>query len=239
MNDIINKIKNLLNKTTENGCTVEEAASAIALAQKLISRHNLSMMDIETAEEEVIANFGAVPGSEGQRISTWKSALANVLANNNSCRVYIHSFRDMNRGLHQQINIIGRDSDVQIVNYMFHYISREIERMCKIAIVVNNGEGKTWTNNFKIGAVSAIDEKLKQVKTEVRSEAVGTALIRLDQRDKAVELFMNKSLNLKAKAPIKYRGDADAFNSGYEAGSKIQANVGLNAGKVKYLGSGG
>lgn len=53
--NILNKIKNLLNKTVENGCTESEAISAFEMARKLMLKHKIEEKDIiSSSEKEVI-----------------------------------------------------------------------------------------------------------------------------------------------------------------------------------------
>lgn len=45
--DVIDKIRKILKKTEEAGCTQQEAENAFKLASRLIAEHNLSMAEIE------------------------------------------------------------------------------------------------------------------------------------------------------------------------------------------------
>ena len=53
--NIITKIKNLLNRTIENGCTEEEVKASLAIARKLMIKHKLSEKDVnESFEKDII-----------------------------------------------------------------------------------------------------------------------------------------------------------------------------------------
>lgn len=52
--NILNKIKNLLNKTVENGCTEAEAMSAIVTARKLMLKHKVEEKDLVNKSEKDI-----------------------------------------------------------------------------------------------------------------------------------------------------------------------------------------
>jgi len=229
-NSLINKIKALLNKTVENGCSLEESASAFGLAQKMIDKNRLSMMDIDSfdidAEEEVF-NFGSIPGSESLKTSTWKNHLAMLLAKANGCKVYLEN-GNMRAKSMSSVKIIGRNSDVQVVNYLFMFMSNEIERLCKFSMRHRNGSGKSWSNSFKIGAVTAISEKLQNGKKEAEIGASEVSIVRVNDRYKEVEEFASNNLNLKKRPTTAYQKVDSAYNYGYEAGSKIQVKAGLS-----------
>jgi hypothetical protein len=50
VHDIINRIRKILARTEEAGCTEAEAATAMALASRLMAEHNLSMSEVETTD---------------------------------------------------------------------------------------------------------------------------------------------------------------------------------------------
>ena len=52
------KIKALRNKTTENGCTPEEAASAAAKAAELMAEYDLTDEDVEFSDIDEEDDFG-------------------------------------------------------------------------------------------------------------------------------------------------------------------------------------
>ncbi len=52
--EIIAKIRKILTKTEEASCTKEEAASAFAMATKLMAQYNLEMSDLEVKGDETV-----------------------------------------------------------------------------------------------------------------------------------------------------------------------------------------
>lgn len=60
---VVEKIQKLLNMTTANGCTPDEAANAAVLAEKLLTEHKLSVNDVlkksfESGEAKAVAGWG-------------------------------------------------------------------------------------------------------------------------------------------------------------------------------------
>jgi len=230
---IINRINALLNKTVENGCTVAEAASAAKIAQLLLTQHRLTVADLSVNGEsqEDIHNKGE-PLFVGARRVHWKDKLANCLATVNGCKAYVDTIMVQRtgrarRGSQVFCRIIGRDSDIQIVRYFFHYLEREIETLCKEAMGRNEGSGKTWSNSFKNGASDAICSRLREANQEIRDEANNTALVKLDNRDEAVSQWAEDN-GLKFKTPPDK--NVNFSRHGYVQGKIAGSNVNLNKG---------
>lgn len=221
---ILSKVQKLLNMTQANGASIHEAETAAAAAQRLMTQHRISVADLGADTSEVIHNKNFLYA--GERVVSWKSWLGVVLCEVNGCKMYI----DHSRG-GIQFQVIGRDSDIQIVTYFFNYLVNEIERLCKIEKAKHRGSGKTWTNSFKMGATNSIASRLKQADKEVRAAAVSassTALVKVDMKDAEVAAWAEKNLKLRqssAQANIKL--NTSAYNSGAEAGNKIQLNKGM------------
>ena len=54
MNNIINTIKALMQKTVDNGCTESEAMSAAEMVAKMLRKHNLNLSEVEVRGERCI-----------------------------------------------------------------------------------------------------------------------------------------------------------------------------------------
>lgn len=52
MKDVIERIRKILTKTEERGCTQAEAETAFRLASRLMAEHNLSMSEVEASDGE-------------------------------------------------------------------------------------------------------------------------------------------------------------------------------------------
>jgi len=228
---LLKKVQGLLSKTVDNGCSVAEAATAAALAQKLITEHRLSMADLDDSETEEIEHT-TVEGFASARTSTWKNTVASGIAKANDCRLYIHTSHSFGGKRKRIYKIVGRNSDIEIVNYMFTTVSREIERLCKIEMAVQNGHGKTWANSFKNGAASAVVTKLQAARQEAKDAGSSTAIVRLDNRMAPVNDWLEKNIGTLAQRKSPINVNKSAWSSGYAAGKNITTNTGLTGSKT-------
>ena len=81
--NIVEKIRNLLNKSTENGASPAEAAQAALLAQRLIAKYEIQDNELyETTSYEVIEV------SSDLSYRKFKYTLGQVIADNYRCRLY-------------------------------------------------------------------------------------------------------------------------------------------------------
>lgn len=243
--EIILKIGKLLRLSTSSN--PNESALAAAMAQRLMDQYEIdkAMLDEtnpnEQEPDEEIMNFGSkdAPLDMERKIASWKIFLASCVARFNSCRIYLESMRYQPR----KIQIVGRPSDVQTVRYLFEYLKHEVDRLTH-----ENGKGcgRTWCNNFRLGVVDAVKEKLtegrKQTIESTRIQNTGNtqamvkvekAIARFEEKSKAVDSWMKENLKLRSSGYSRSSGDASARQQGRKAGHSI--NIGRAKGA---LGSG-
>ena len=240
--NLLKKVQALL-KLAENNANVNEAASAFAKAQRLIQEHNLSMVELDSSEDEEEIQFGDNMYEGVGKLSSWKGLLGKCIGEANSCFIFTsQGFLNINGKVKSTriIKIIGCESDIKIANYMFVVMSREIERLCKIAPRPNmgRGQGRIWANSFKLGAVSAIREQFKNEKKDVFKDASAAVLVKVEQRFTDVQNWANKNVPGLKTTSNKYRKNNDAFCDGYKAGKNIHAKAGISTSSTrKLLGS--
>lgn len=240
---ILDKIQKLLRLSTSNN--INESAAAAGAAQRLMHKYNLTMLMVESYDgkildkEEIIdyTKIGQPLDFLGKNISVWKSRLALVISEANHCRVYINTDQ---KG-YRCVGLVGTEKDTSITRYLYHYLINKISRLSERD---GKGKGKTWCNNFKIGAVSEIkvrlDEALEQSKITLKEECkksninevyTTTALMKFSEKDSEIEDFM-KQLNLR-KGPVVHTNFLQSAN---EAGRKAAREINLNDSNPKLEG---
>lgn len=225
ISSVIDRVKKLL--ALSKSSNAFEAAAAANAANKLIDQHRLSESELETSDHESIIQ-DPNPLYESGRLTKWRSTLAVVLAKHYGCATYNSKGRRSNI-----FKLIGRKSDIEIVNYMFAWLSSEIERLSSSASKaqkLDRSEGKIFSNSFCLGAVEGIKEQLQASRKEAAAQATSGALVKLDQRFTEADEFMRNLLNLKqVKSYSKSSIDYGAYNSGKTKGQNIHLGQGLNA----------
>lgn len=220
LDSILAKIKKLLNLTVDRGATPDEAASAAAKAQALLFEHNLSMSQVNTHElpngkaEEIENIEMEIEGGSGA--IRWKRSLLHAIARHNFCRaVSLTGTSD--------VSVIGKRSNVVVVEYMSEYLEKEISRLATNAAKDIVGSKVSFVSSFSIGAVVTIAERLKRQEEESgRANAASTALVvqTKDALDKALKRFFPHTRMS--------RGSRISHAEGFEAGKKAGRSIGLH-----------
>ena len=231
------KILNLISKLkrlSENNNSVEEASLAAARMQELIEQHNIGEAELDISDDNSPEEFTKTEfyKEKGKNITRWKLSLAGKLANLNTCKIVFrkgYKDRSLNIVLPGKITIYGQPSKVAIVNYMFQYLVREIERLCKLSIKQGYGSGKGYANSFKVGAAYTIMDRLKEMQQEVRSECSENALVRFDRDKTELEKYL-RNFNFRLAKVDNTASSKSGFTNGVHAGKRINLNTGKEIG---------
>lgn len=203
-NDILNKVAALLEKTTDRGCTPQEAEAAAALAQKLLLRYNLTMEQVTAANtEERAISFFQVPKHSTRRFD-WEIELARVLAQHLLCRLLLNK---------QGYIFVGTAHDICVAIGMFARLRPVIMQMGVNAthkygewwadrgVSPRDLKGKHSLRSYKLsylrGVVNGVEVKLIEQREQAEAVTSGvTAMV--VRRDLAINDAVNKRFpNLK------------------------------------------
>lgn len=239
--NVLDKVRKLLRLSTSSNAN--EAALAAAKAQELIDRYQLAnaMLSLDAPNmapiDEPIEDFGrkGAPLDNRKRLDRWAVQLASEITHANACKSYSEG---------AVIQIIGRPSDVDTVRYLYGYLAREVELLTASH---GKGCGRTWCNNFRLGAVETIARKVyEQRKETIRqfraeftspSNEPSTALILANQaitkvaeRRAAVSDWVKTNMNLRFQPASRSNYDSTAREAGRKAGESIA--IGGNRSKL-------
>lgn len=161
---IVEKIRKLL-KLAADPSNPNEAALAAERAQELLFSHHLDIADV--AED----TFGDVTEVNRPYIfEPWRKALAAILCTYNFCRLL-----EWTGGM----KFIGGKIDVEMVLYLYVYLSRSIHRLARESwekrvadftdpvlgrypALDEPGAEEAWKDSFRIGVVEMIGVRLKR-----------------------------------------------------------------------------
>lgn len=211
--DAIRRAAKLLELATHPNTSVEEAATAAAQAQAIMTKYQIEALvaqaDVDSLSpetEEEIFDFGKkgahIEDSGDKRIAGWKWPLIDAISLVNGCEAYFGHARHRAShlvgsatGYTKTIDVIGRPSDVTAVRYLYGFLSREVDRLTERD---GKGCGRVWCSNFRLGIVDTITRKLheqrKATVAQLRAEAESRtaidqsrALVRIDNAIARIE----------------------------------------------------
>jgi uncharacterized protein DUF2786 len=217
---ILERIQKLLALTEARGATPEEAASAAAKAQSLLFEHNLSMASVERhdtdkGKTEQFANTDFLMNATRFSVS-WHRTLLGGIASANFCKAVF--------GQGATAHIIGQTSNVEVVAYLYNYLSREIERLATEGL---RREGvlehrRRWKVSFCYGAAMTIRQRLREQKERNSAQSAAcTALVVVSDADlkRAVGAFFPRLTTL--------RGGRISNSNGYAAGQEAGCGMAM------------
>jgi hypothetical protein len=261
--EILERIAKLLEVSDRNKRDgfIAEAENAAALATKLITRYQLDQAEVETyasksREDRQNPMTSELVDPEVLGIKTykrkiaWRAQLGVTVAE--ACAV-----KSSTNYKHNRTRFIGRQTDVKAAAYIYTYLLRALEEAAnqhmkkefvkvrtypdgrREKLKVKGAEKTKIRNTFLLGAVIAIDKKVKLY----RQQAVNgfsnpeRALLFLDSREKAARDFAINELKIE-KSTSKYtslenlEAYQQALGKGYEHGrDKIHLHQVLEGGK--------
>ncbi len=215
-----------------------EAAQAAARAQEILDRYELDAAMIESTNEEEsdheeIENFHdkSAPLYMSGKMPVWRSCLARSISEANGCIVLLYP----RSGGGKTIDIIGRASDVQKVRYLFSYLAREVDRLAERD---GRGCGRTWINNYRLGAIETVGAALVEAHNKVRADmrsgvagnsqalmVVNTAIAKVETRSLAARRWAKDNIVFgRTSGGYGVRSDPDARERGRKAGREIGIN---------------
>jgi len=234
--DRIQKLLNLADGARNN--SVAEAATAAALAQKLMLEHQLSLAEVQIDPEGPTADpvIEIVGEQTDKRTPSWLAGLLFAVGRANGCRVI--RFRHQHK-----LTVIGPRSATETTVYLYQYLGREIERLCQrdkpktlrgplgSTVPVDHGYSKQWCQAFRLGAVDEVGRRLvaarqEQIATVAPARtATCTALVR--RQDAAVATYM-ATHHPKLRTG---RGPTCTNGGAYAAGRRAGGEINLGGGK--------
>ena len=227
---ILAKIQKLLNLSKGTNSR-DEAATAAAQAARLMAEHDLAQADLDThveAEDTTVEHADLLVASA---LPTWKYAIANIVGQHFGVFVVQAKVRTVHSKtgrpcIRQTLRALGAPTDLIAHRYLYTFLVTEIDRLCDLE---GKGMGRTWRNNFRLGAVEVIDLRLKEQRAvmvfEARTGAADSrALARIDTaltRPMRARALARNTLGRLRTAGKASRRDDDGRAAGHAAGARI------------------
>lgn len=236
---IKNKIKALLSKTINNGCTEEEAISAANMAGKLMEQYNINISELDIKNETCITEnvfigknnsnmrFVSVAISRFCNCETWTS---REYAKN------LDGTTDFNARCDLFYNFFGFPNDVKMAIYLYHLINNamkyEVAQFKKTDVYT----GKSSSNSFLMGMANRISARLNEMHNasvdninKMRGNtSSGTSIMIV--KDKIVQEQLSQlKFKFKYSRNTCHIKNHYAYQFGLEAGSKINLNRPINS----------
>lgn len=227
--DRIRKLHAKAESARQIGSLAEAEAFADAVS-RLLMKHKLDASILEQAgqiAEEIEAGeldwqeFGVY----GKRVG-WIELLSLAVSRAYFCRMYLIS------GGGTRIILVGKPSDREVAGYMIRFLTATAHRLAEEANKAEKKRMKKLTGSFAVagfrkaflaGFVSGISSRLREAREQAVSQNSGMAVV-LSTADAQLDAFMRGQKLRNTKALTRPRPNAEAYNQGKDAASKINLN---------------
>lgn len=209
---LLAKIRALLAKTIEQGCTEEEALAALAKARAMMDAYEVTEAELQLTRVEAAILRSEPPGSRDPH--NIKTSLAPAVARFCDCRVW----RDVDG-----LVFCGLRPDTQFATWLLDslaaFVQAELARHL-ITCIAQRGERRRIINGFAMGCTRRISQRLDELVAQSARVATGncTALVvaktaLIDAKMAALDIKLSKSRSRRRIDPL-------AFEAGVDAGER-------------------
>jgi hypothetical protein len=208
---MLDKIRALLSKTTENGCTEEEYLAALAKARALMDAYEITEADLQLTKEEGVVLRKEMKGTDPHRI---KFSMSMAVGEFCDCRAW--------RDGDEKLVFMGLASDTQFATWLLDHLAGFVlteltdHLMGDIAIGVPR---RRVINGFVDGITRRISERLRELcKPPAAASGNSRALVAIKQT--LIKAKMDE-LGIKLRTATSSRqSDEGSFAAGRSAGDR-------------------
>jgi hypothetical protein len=120
---VLNQIQQMLNRTTERGCTEHEAQEAANKVQELLLKHNIEMSQIPATSDKGKPDVGHVDipmASKKVQVFEWCLRLAGAVSGACTCE-YLWQRQN------QSLTFVGGATDVKVATELYQFLAEQIQ----------------------------------------------------------------------------------------------------------------
>lgn len=243
--DVIFKVKKLLDMS-RGKANINEALAAAEIAQRLIALHNIDEADLEASgdsrgsREEV---YDYISKNDYPFLPTildppdFIQILLKTIAEHNQCKIYLAKvqFKE-NEEPKEAFSIIGRQSNIDLVEFLFFWLFFQIEKFFLESKVKDR-------RDFYFGVTAKLQHRLvnARIQDSVPKEKYENALVVINKiNDEVNNLFNSLNGTFEEQNEVK-ANDGRSFAEGLKVGEKLllEQQKELKESKLELLGSGG
>lgn len=193
---IMEKIQHMIALRDNPGASVGEVENATVMIQRLLTKYNLSMHEIEQRDPERKASNPYIKGSPFDLGASslyrveWRVSLCNVIARNNFCRMRFYSrtgSRKQGNVQNAKAILIGKPYNIEIVKEVYEWVADQLNRLASKAWIEYDKRGYYVTkkdtkplfkSSFFKAAIAQIAKRLEEER--LKAQQTSTALLVID-----------------------------------------------------------
>jgi hypothetical protein len=221
---MLERVRAILSKTMENGCTEGEAMAALAKARELMATYEIDENELNVAQEQEKATVHKGAFSDPYEI---KNGLCTAVAKFTRCRGWDGSRKKYG------ISFCGLESDVIFATWLLEtlqrFIMRALREFQKQRIVKGIPNSNHTSASFVVGCTNRIAEKLRELTPEEPKVVTGNSLTVSRKALIEAELARNGIILSKRHASRRQIDQKSAL-AGFTAGNHARFDRPVEAG---------
>lgn len=236
--NLLRKIRALMAKTIDNGCSEAEAMSALSMAQAMMDAYEVTEADLAEVGKESAIKEEMKDMRDPHHI---RSHLTVGISKFTNTKCYRNEFKSQKF----KYNFIGLQSDVEFAIWLTETLTMFVQKELKNYIWGNDYTSLTQNQKrpiimgFVLGCCNRINARLNELSAqgEVKASGNGTALVVI--KHELIQRKMNElGLNLRQPRARGTRTNHDAYGAGKAAGDRARFGRPMGgAGGMKQIGS--
>ncbi len=224
---VVKKIQALLNLSQPHSNSTEaESTAALSKVYELLEKHHLKIEEIqELPQEEVQENIVELHSSQ---ISSKTHCIVSILNDffHIQCiyhtRYEDHVTKTVRR---KSVRLIGRETDVEVALYVFHFLSREFESLWK-SYRQQTQAPQREKKGFLYGIYLGLKEKLDTQKNRYQQDRSSSH--EMIPIDRGVQEYIEKEYPHLRRKTWNSQCDTSSLAEGKHAGKSIKINPGIH-----------
>jgi hypothetical protein len=234
--DVIERVRKILKRTEENGCTEVEAQNAFKLASHLMAEHNLTMTDVESRGQddgEEIGWFEEEAHDLGGRWTLEDSYACSLVMKFFFVEGYIRT-RRLDGKTDKRLILFGKPSNVEVAKWAFGALIDAFDRLFR-EYRKRTRAPASERRIFVTGIARGFGDKLREERkaleiqrdmerrAEGKTSAAGTALVlaRIHEKTRAAFFEAHPEMTRGRSNFSAVRGTQGALEAGYNAGRSL------------------
>lgn len=227
--DVIRRIRKLLEMRVDRGCTPAEAARAAAHVERLLEEHQLSLFDVEARTFDEGITTERLP-LEQRRTSQWVCDLAFAVAKPHDCEWFVNRRQEWGRTTELTVCFVGHASDAAVARYLYAFLSRVLQEMADRdgRAAGRSGHGLIrFRTSYLMAAAAVVYRRLREERREVRAGSASSRAL-VEVKGQAVQAFVRRQYpDLKTVPRRQPDLDGEALAAGAEAARVVELRKGL------------
>lgn len=210
---MLDKIRALMAKTTQNGCTEAEALAALAKARAMMDAYEVTEADLKLSREEAAILRKEPPGSRDPH--KIKNYLGMAVAKFCDCEVW--------RGADGLV-FCGLPSDARFATWLMDHLAAYVQHELAahlIGCIAPKGDRRLVIKSFVIGCTTRIAKRINELCQQSKQQATSNGHALVVIKNQAVAAKMAElNLNLRAGRSSRPTIDPSAYAAGQSAGNR-------------------